>query len=58
MNNQLRTINVLWRQAVKNGQTYNIRYTTDFGFNCTISSKLKAYKDDQGYYMNYDPAKA
>ena len=53
-------INVLWKQVKgNNGKEYNIRYTTDFGFNCTISTKLKASRDENGnYYLDYDPTKA
>lgn len=53
------TIRVFIRELEKDGRKYYIKETTDFGFKVSISSKVKPYKGNDGfYYMNYNAEKA
>ncbi len=54
----MRTISIEYRNRNgKNGKTYKIPYTYDFGYamSVSINGNLPVLQDAQGYFINYDP---
>lgn len=54
----MRTLSIEYKiRQGKNGKTYKIPYTYDFGYalSVSINGTLQVYKDDSGYFINYDP---
>lgn len=54
-------INIFYNQGTKNGKSYKVAHTTDFGYDLSISLSqgVQIQTDNNGQdFIVYDPAKA